>query len=274
MHEGLPANRPETGCERWPRRLRLLSSAGELVLGRCRATNLCDYCAKQAAIEAAEMLALDGMLDAPTTLVVLTTRTATIDTAPFEEGRHQLIRALREELGRVEYASLLEFTTGYADRSGGRRRPHWNLMLKGVSDQEHELVRDAIAATWCRLVDAELQAQHVGPIYAVGGLTRYLAMHFLKTSQQPPPGFRGQRFNCSRGYFAGMSRAEAREQARRSLRSKRALWRALQAGHEGHDAELVAQLELRELDEASWELVALDVHRDTGELVRYREVVR
>jgi hypothetical protein len=79
---------------------------------------------------------------------------------------------------------------------------------------------------WCRHVDAEPQAQHAQPIYAAGGLMRYLALHFQKASQQPPEGFTGQRFNCSRGYFTGCTRAVARRRAREALRLKRELWKA------------------------------------------------
>src|SRR5690242_6423123 len=68
------------GCARWPAKLRLLSSRGELVRGRCGATRLCDYCAKLAAVEVSEMLALDAMEgNAPTVWCVLTTRNPDVD---------------------------------------------------------------------------------------------------------------------------------------------------------------------------------------------------
>src|SRR4051794_28082344 len=52
---------PASGCPRWPEHLRLRSSLGEVVPGRCRATNKCAYCARLAAVETSEMLMLDAM---------------------------------------------------------------------------------------------------------------------------------------------------------------------------------------------------------------------
>src|SRR4051812_24421841 len=48
-------------CPRWPEDLRLRNpDTLALIPGRCRATNLCDYCARLAAIENAEVLAIDA----------------------------------------------------------------------------------------------------------------------------------------------------------------------------------------------------------------------
>lgn len=266
LHEGLAPRRRLTGCHRWPKHLRLRSSSGRFVKGRCKATNRCDYCAVLSAVEAAEMIALDAMTDAPGLLMVLTTPEAT-DTPDdrYRLARQHVARDLRRSFPDFQYASLLEWTTGYAARSGGLRRPHWNWMCKGVPVSESDRVRQTVEAIWCRGVGASPRAQHVGPIYAAGGLTRYLAMHFLKASQAPPPGFTGQRFNCSEGYFADRTRREARIAARESLRSKRALWRALAAGFTGHEAELVAQLEVISSGDDDWRLVQVIEH--IGDLV-------
>jgi hypothetical protein len=245
------------------------------VKGRCRASNLCDYCAVLASVEAAEMLALDGMTNAPTLLVVLTTRTATVDVSGFELGRQHLARAIRRERPGFQYASLVEWTTGYGARSGGLRRPHWNWLCKGLAgDDDQELVRELVARHWCREVDAEPYSQHVGPVYSVGGLTRYLAMHFLKESQAPPPGFRGQRFNATRGYFDPLTRAEARGAAQASLREKRRLRKALDlAGEDAPHAELVELIlgHLREVEDATtWDLV--EARRLPGGVLVAREM--
>lgn len=242
LHEGLcaepaPAEIPgldgrysdprRGGCARWPSHLWLVSSHGERVPGRCKATNQCDYCAKLAAIENTEMLALDAMEgDAPQVWCVLTTSIATLDMSIFYDARRQLVRELRRRLGRqLEYASLLEFTTGYGPWSGGLRRPHWNVLLKGVLVDQLDVVRQVVEEVWCRCVGSDPAAQHVAAIAEAGGLMRYIALHFQKESQSPPAGFTGQRFNCSRGYFTGRTRAEAREDARLALGEKRALWK-------------------------------------------------
>src|SRR3954470_17776219 len=128
LHEGIP-DPAAGGCPRWPETMRLRSSLGEVVRGRCRATNQCAYCARLAAVENSELLALDALAgDAPQVWAVLTTRTATLDTARFYLSREKLMKALRRRWPSCEYTALVEFTTGYGPRSGGRRRPHWNLL--------------------------------------------------------------------------------------------------------------------------------------------------
>lgn len=234
---------------------------GEVVRGRCRATNLCAYCARLAAVENAEVLALDALAgSAPQLWAVLTTRSTDPDPARFYDSRRLVMRALRRRWPDAEYASLVEFTTGYGPRSGGRRRPHWNLLLKGIPVDALDRVADVVRSLWCAREDARPEAQHVAAITEAGGLMRYLALHFQKESQRPPEGWSGQRFNVSRGYLAGPM-AEARERARAALRWKRELWRALQEGHEGEAAEEVAQLATLDRAAVSWELVWLDVRQ-------------
>jgi hypothetical protein len=192
------------------------------------------------------MLALDAIDGrGPEVYVVLTTRSTVQDQDAYEAGRRELLRLLRDVFGRhIEYASILEFSTGRADRSGGRRRPHWNLLLKGVTADDVELVRLCVALTWCAIEDADVKAQHVGTVYEGGGLMRYLALHFQKEDQSPPEGWSGQRFNCSRLYFGELTRRVARARARESLRWKRELWKAERAGNEDPGAVADAALKL------------------------------
>lgn len=213
------------------------------------------------------MLTLDGLEGvAPTIWIVLTTREATTDPKRFWRSREQVWKAIRRRWPEAEYAGLCEFTTGYGRRSGGARRPHWNLAIKGVPLDDQAELAALVRRIWCEREDAEPWAQHVQPIHEVGGLMRYITLHFLKESQAPPHGWRGHRFIASRGYFEasyGM-RSRAREAARASLRERRRLWRALQmlGGHgpvPADIAELVVE-QLREVEEARrWELVRLRV---------------
>lgn len=244
------------GCPRWPAGLWLLSSLGERVPGRCKGPNQCDYCARLAAVENSEMLALDAMEgDAPQVWAVLTTRTATWDMALFYDARRLVMRAVRRRWPGAEYASLLEFTTGYGPRSGGARRPHWNLLLKGVPVGALDQVRELVVRVWCDHVDAEAPGQHVAAIAEAGGLMRYIALHFQKESQAPPPGFHGQRFNCSRRYFTGKTRAEAREDARLALSEKRALWKlARHTGLTGDALEDAYEAHLAAVGFPEWRL--------------------
>ena len=238
--------------------MRLVSSNGELVRGRCGATNLCAYCAKLKAVENAEVLALDALAgNAPAVWLVLTTRTATRDPKPFYESRRQVIRALQRRWPACEYAALVEFTTGYGPKSGGARRPHWNLLLKGIPADEHQAALDVASAVWCSREDAVPSAQYGGAVADAGGLMRYLALHFQKESQAPPAGWRGHRFLKSRGYLS-VTTPEAREQARRSLRFKRELWRAIKRGLDGEDVERAANDAMAVADATSWRLLWVD----------------
>jgi hypothetical protein len=235
--------------------MRLKSSAGVLVPGRCKSTNLCEPCARLAAVENSELLALDALEGvAPTIWAVLTTRTATAAPKPFYKSRELVLRALKRRWPEVEYAALVEFTTGYGENSGGERRPHWNLMLKGIPVEDLEQAGEVIRRVWCSREDAVAEAQHVGSIAEAGGLMRYLALHFQKSEQAPPKGWRGHRFLKSRGYL-WLPTPEARHAARWSLRLKRELWRAGQEGIEGEAADVVARAAMAIADATRWELV-------------------
>jgi len=257
LQEGITHPEGEWACKRWPPELRLRSTLGELVMGRCRATNLCDYCARLAAIENTELLALDAMEGvAPRVWLVLTTPSTDPSPATFYRSREVLVRALRRRWPWLEWAALVEFTTGYGTHSGGDRRPHWNLLLKGVGPEHLRLVADVVGDVWCPRVGGRIEAQHVGTIEEHGGLMRYLALHFQKESQRPPEGWRGHRFLKSRGYLWQPTPA-AREAARASLRLKRELWKAERSGLTGAAALAAAELAAYERSELAWELVRL-----------------
>lgn len=197
--------------------------------------------------------ALEGG-NAPRLIAILGTRTATVDMTAFKRGRQEVTRAVRKRWPAAEYAYEVEFTTGYARRSGGKRRPHWNWFWKGIAgDQVDEFTRIVVTA-WCRYVDAEPEAQYVAEIDNAVGLTKYVTEHFMKASQRPPKGFTGQRFCCSRGYFGAITVTTARARARESLRSKRERWKAVQAGHEAHDVELLVHQALELAARTVWVL--------------------
>lgn len=246
---------PRTGCPRWPENLWLLSSQGQLVQGRCSSTNLCDYCAVQAAWENTTLLTHDALVGvAPEVVMILGTRTATVETRPFYRGLSEAVRALRREWPEVSYARLSEFTTGYGPLAGGERRPHWNLTVKGIPADEATAAGAVAFAVWCRYVDAEDQAQYAAPIRDVGGLMPYLAQHFAKQSQRPPDGFRGHRFRTSAGYL-WTDTPTARATARESLQVKRDLWRAVNELALGaHDAELYAHEQAERRKATEWRM--------------------
>jgi len=218
------------------------------------------------AVEVSEMLALDAMHGAaPQVWAVLTTRSTCPDPEVYRRARRQLLRAIRRRWPAAEYCAIVEFTTGYGPRSGGRRRPHWNLLLKGISTDAQEELEALIVSVWCWHVDAKPEAQFVGEVSEQGGLMRYLALHFLKESQRPPAGWKGHRVTRSRGYLrqAGW---KARAEAKASLRLKRAIYRAEREGHEGGAALIVAEFALLKEEQLRWECVVLTIDQETGEL--------
>ncbi len=250
--------------------MRLLGSNGRLVPMRCRGVNKCDYCAMLAAVEWSEMLALDAMEgSAPQVWIVLTTRSTSTCQAHFYEARRQLMRAIKRRWPDAEYLCIMEMTSGYGDRSGGLRRPHWNVLLKGVPPEAQAALEKLVRRVWCSRVDAEPQAQFVGAVSEAGGLMRYLALHFLKESQRPPHGWRGSRVTASRGYFT-RERWQVRRDAQRALRVKRELHRLSEQGLEPVEALSIAETAVFANEQVRWEVVLPTVNEETGEIVRLR----
>ncbi len=247
-------------CLRASKSLRLKSSDGTWVKVRCRATNRCDYCAIQAAWEQATMLTLDALEGvAPAVWCVLGTRSADHDPASFYRAREQFWKAVKRRYPNAEYAALVEFTTGFGPRSGGLRRPHWNVLIKGVPVSEISTLRALVDRIWCGRVDAEPAYQHVGSVTESGGLIHYIALHFQKASQRPPKGWSGHRFMTSRGYFA-VSAAEMRRRAKPFVQRRRELWKAGQRLGANADPELVAMEVEAAIDQAqarTWEVWAV-----------------
>jgi hypothetical protein len=230
-------------CSRWPRYWWLQSNDGELVQGRCKSPNLCDVCAGRTAQENIELLALDGQVSAaPEWWVVLNT--------PSTERRQAAYRSWWEVAKRragCETARLLEFTTGYGPRSGGDRRPHWNVLLKGDEAQAR-----ALLAGWQGASGAT--QGHVGRVDDEGGLFRYLLGHLNKHSQRPPDGWKGQRLTISKGYL-WTTTPEAREAARGTLMRTWALRRAEESGLTGEAVLDAAEEELARRAAQVWSVV-------------------
>lgn len=271
LHEVVSDAAAPQGCQRASKTLRLRSESGALAPVRCRATNQCDYCARLSAVEWSEMLALDAMEgEAPRVWMVLTTRSTEPDPAAFYESRRQVMRAIKRRYPLAEYVCIVEFTTGYGSSSGGARRPHWNVLVKGVPPDACAELERIVSDVWCAREDALPAAQFVGGISEVGGLMRYIALHFLKESQRPPRNWgRKQRVTASRGYFT-TPRWRLREQAQRALRLKRELWRVEGEGLAGSEALLLAEARQVKAEGVRWELVAVSVDHDTGEIARVR----
>lgn len=230
LHEGIVTPDPATGgCLRWPERLRLLNLAsGELVRGRCRATNLCPYCQMLYVVETVEMLTLDAMEYAPTLWLVLTAREH-LTRAECRRHLEKLRKPVRAVWASAEWFVQVEF-----QRRGAL---HLNLLVKGVPVDDVERLYAVVTERWCSRVDAkagpfdamEKGGQWAGAIEDGVGAVRYLSKmlaHGLKAEQRPPIGWRGHRTSQTRGYLvrpASVMRVEARE----SLKLKRLLYRGV-----------------------------------------------
>jgi hypothetical protein len=241
---------------------------------RCKSPNKCAYDARLVAVENAEVLMLDALHGEPATVIaVLTTATVASDQRRFYRSREQVLKALKRRWPRVEYAAHVEYTTGYGPRSGGERRPHWNLWFKGIPAGDVDEARAIIVRVWCAREQANAAAQVVEAVRTPVAWLKYVAMHFQKEDQSPPAGWKGQRFLHSRG-FLWTDTPSAREEARASLREKRARWRALRQGLGPHDVELVVHQALELAANTTWRYVADPESDDRRRAREAREPLR
>lgn len=263
LHEGIcdpHADPVLDGCKRWPEVLRLLNeSSGELIRGRCRATNLCRYCQKLYVVETVEMLTLDAMEHAPSLWAVLTAREHLTRAETYGHLR-QLRKALRKRWPEVEWFTQVEF-----QRRGAL---HLNLLLKGVPVEHAVELHQAMCDSWCSRVDALPVGQWVGAIEDGVGVVRYISKmlaHGLKAEQAPPLGWRGHRTSQTRGYLVRPA-GEMRQEARRSIRVKREIWRGLPAE--------VAELEVAAAELIQWSLHTIKPSSLLTEVVVDRRAVK
>lgn len=259
LQEGIrtPGSDGDVKCGRWPETHRLLNGhTGELVRGRCKATNLCLYCRLLGVIETAEMWKLDAEEFAPTLYVVLTAREH-LTRADLTEHLRKLRLATKRRWPAVEWAVSIEF-----QRRGAL---HANLLIKGVPTEDRAELSALWFGTrrapglWTRRVDALEHCQYAGELASSGGAISYLneqLVHGLKSEQAPPLGWRGHRTSQTRRYLvrpASVMRLEARD----SLRRKRTLHRFIEAGHAAELIELLMIEAETEHLAAEWRRVRL-----------------
>ena len=228
---------------------------GELfgfVKGRCRATNLCQYCRILGVVETSEMLYLDALEYAPQLLLTLTARqhlTRPDTYALLKEIR----RRCRQRWPFIEWFVQVEFQK--------RGALHLHLLVKGVPPGDAWALKMRACDVWCARVDAAEVAQDCKPINAAQAVVRYLQKelsHGLKQEQAPPIGWRGHRTSQTRGYLVRPASA-MRIEARESLRRKRAVYDVLTQIPEA-DADLVEELVslvLERDDQKTWTLAMI-----------------
>jgi hypothetical protein len=216
-----PRERSHPACARPARRIAWLLPDGTLVPVRCGASNRCSYCARLSAIENMVVLQLDARENsAPSAVMTLTTVEVRTSNEQLRKSIEQVTRALRRRSDGLEYCGFVEWTSGQAARSGGKRRVHVHFLLKGLPPQQLAPAEAVVRAVWRARTRAH--RVEVRELRAAGGVTAYLALHHEKASQGPPPDWKGKRLRPSRGYFGGPGQiAHRREQARALLLDRR-----------------------------------------------------
>jgi hypothetical protein len=193
------------------------------------------------------MLTLDALEHAPTLWIVLTAREH-LTRADCRRHLAKLLKAARKRWPSIEWFVQVEF-----QRRGAL---HLNLLVKGVTVEHREQLHQLLVERWCDRVDAEPIGQWSGAVEDAGGVVRYLSKmlaHGLKAEQAPPIGWKGHRTSQTAGYLVAPA-AVMRRRAREALRSKREVWKAIEAGHGAHDAELIARQALELAAKSHWVL--------------------
>jgi hypothetical protein len=150
--------------------------------------------------------------------MTLTTVDPHHDLARFRRDVEKVVRAIRARYPECEYLGFMEWTTGRGARSGGHRRVHQHLLVKGVPVAACEAVESVVRRVWRERTGAT--QVEVRELRSVAGATAYLVHHHNKRDQAPPEGFRGKRLRPSRGYYV-QPVAQLREQARALLQDRR-----------------------------------------------------
>jgi hypothetical protein len=218
------ATPPRRGwCERSAASLRLVVGT-ELVGLRCKRRD-CPRCWALRSRELARCLVLDARESAPRLCITLTTQTPweELDPRAYREGSADVWRRLRRRYGPVEYFGVIEFTTGRAARSGGRRRLHGHYLVKPVWEPVDVVeVERVVRETWQARTGAWVV--EVAELVSPGAALGYLGLHHRKASQAPPEGWRGMTERASRGYWSRPI-AELRRQARQERAAEAHAWR-------------------------------------------------
>lgn len=191
----------------------------------------------------------------PQAAVTLTSVDPDRDTSRrWSKDMEQVIRALRRRWPAVEYLGFMEWTSGRGPRSGGRRRPHSHLLVRGLPAEHAERAEKVVRQVWEARTGAHVV--EVAPLRAAEDGVAYLALHHLKPSQAAPEGWRGRRLRPSKGWWgsnaAELRRAATHAVAERAHRSRVTKERkAAIAGYveQGVEPDLAAELVLGPAEE-------------------------
>jgi hypothetical protein len=196
-------------------------TAEGFVRPRCKRRD-CGRCWALRSRELARCLVLDARESTPGVCITLTTHDADLPASVYRDGSAVLWRRLRARFGRVEYFGAIEFTTGRAARSGGRRRMHGHYLVKGLDGCDVLEVEQHVRDSWRRTTGAIVV--EVAALISPGAALGYLGLHHRKPEQAPPAEWRGMTERASRGYWSRPI-AELRAAARRELSIEALVWR-------------------------------------------------
>ena len=211
----------------------------------------CSVCGKRHALAALEMVRRTSQrMGNPEVAVTLTS----VD--PFRElGKawsrdvEQTIKALRRRFPGLEYLGFMEWTSGQAATSGGHRRPHMHLLVRGLCAEYSAEAEGLTRRVWSGRTGAN--QVEVAPLRAAEDGVAYLALHHLKPNQAAPEGWTGRRLRPSRGWWGADPAAMRREAVtlvadRSHLARVKAERRAAIAAYveQGLDDDLAAELVL------------------------------
>lgn len=213
----------------------------------------CEVCGPRRARITARVIAEDAKQERPRYALTLTTRDPDTTAKQFARGCEAVWRALRREYGRVEYYGRIEFTTGRAKLSGGRRRIHVHFLVKGEFASAAKA--EAIARrAWMNQNPGAWRVQ-LTELRTVKAALQYVFLHHAKPEQLPPAEWVGRVDRGSAGYFSE-SVTTLRERARVSLhadhleRLGRARWAAERIAEHRHERYIAAKADKRALRDA------------------------
>jgi len=198
----------------------------------------CRYCAGVKNRVLGRMLMNDARENsAPTHVMTLTTVDPEMTSDRFRTAVEAVRKRLRRQYGRCEYFLKVEFTTGQGRKSGGHRRIHAHLCVKGLELASCDEVERLVRETWERTTGAVVV--EVAEMLTPAGALHYLALHHGKVSQAPPVGWSGKVERFTFGYFATTVK-EARQRAKDELSDEGYRWFLVNAA--GVDVGLALEL--------------------------------
>lgn len=260
---------PPRGCPNASKHLALHYPGGPYIPLPC-GNRRCSYCDLQASHLLATMMWLDGLVDPPAGVLTLTTVDPlhAEDAAFIQRCVEHVVRALRRRWPRLEYCAFAEFTTGQGSRSGGYRRIHFHVLLKGLPVEALPEAGKVAQTVW----EARTGAHRVScePIGTLQALTHYMALHHRKPEQAPPDWWTGRRTRPSKGYYH-LGTPELKRQAKAELAARRRLWRAMQTlGPDAPAALVEAEVAIMEAAATGvqWSLVEYFDHPKLGPQLR------